>query len=447
MKKACTLLILLIALINCLCIVNKNNLKIDNLQAETMHEINQDVEDNPNYKQAVFSFSSADTNQFFKYDNSTLPTSRVSPFRIDFDIFYTEMNDYKVFCTNVESSTSDSVLMDRLRYITITNSSCVDGFRSHAIYDGIVKLDPQKTKLGIVIKTNSGASFTAKLYFRVVERILGTDESRPMEEESLSLVPFTINIPSFRALDKSKILFYSSTRLLQMYYVETNNPYPEKLFSGNVLSVYTNPNMVRQKYHGASTMTLLVYPFGFYSNLGEEFKFEVKLFDSNYLLDYYVSSNSEGRPLNSPLLINMTECSSPYYVILNYNQAESEKSLVIDQIYGKMTYLSVATKFTQSTWDEMLENDMETVNINSRKHSLPANSNIHMDVYQIECELPLMFNFYYTDESDLYPKMNFGDIAIFTLKPYETVNIPFFSDIVAFYKKSSVLNFFHNGKL
>ena len=431
MKKFCKLLILLIAIINCLCILNQNNVQNENLKTESMHEINQAVDENVNYKKAEFSFTSSDRYQFFKYDNSTLPSSRVSAFRIDFSQYYTNMSDYKVFCTSVDSSTSDSSLMETLRSLTLAKSSCVDGFRSYAIYDGIVKLDPQKTKLGIVITTSSGAAFSAKIYFRVNERVLGTDESRPMEEESYSLVPFTINIPNFRALDKSKILFYSSTRLLQMYYVETDNPYPEKLFSGNVLSVYTNPNMVRQKYHGASTMVLLVYPLGFYSNLGEEFKFEVKLFDSNYLLDYYVSSNSEGRPLDSPLLINMTECSSPYYVILNYNQAESAKTLVIDQIYGKMTYLSVATKFTQNTWDEMLANDMNTVNINSREYSLPANSNIHMDVYQIECELPLMFNFYYTDESDLHPKMNFGDVAIFTLKAYESVNIPFFSDIVA----------------
>ena len=54
-----------------------------------------------------------------------------------------------------------------------------------------------------------------------------------------------------------------------------------------------------------------------------------------------------------------------------------------------------------------------------------------MDVYMIEYELPLMLNFYYTNEEDLHPKMNFCDVNIFTLKPYETVNIPFFSDIVA----------------
>ena len=398
-----------------------------------MHEISETVEGDSNYKKAEFDFAITDKYHYFKYDNSTLPSSKVRTFRIDFSQYSYVMSNYKVYCTNVASSTSDSDLISTLKTLTASTSSCIDIYRSFANYDGIVKLDSQKTKLGIILISEADFAFRGKLYLRIAERILGTDESKPMEEESYSLAPFTVNIPKFRELSKSKILFYSYSRVLQMFHVESNNPYPEKLFSGNVLSVYTNPNMVKQKYHSASTMILLVYPYGAEANsdkLREEFKFEVKLFESNYLLDYYVSSNEGGRPLNSPLLINMTECSGPYYVILNYNRKESSKTLVIDQIYGKMSYLAVATDFTKSTWDEMLENDLETIDINTRKHTLPGDSRTHMDVYQIECELPLMLNFYYLDETELVQKMNFGDVSIFTLKAYETVNVPFF-DIIA----------------
>ena len=399
-----------------------------------MHEINELVEFDSNYKKVDFEFSTTDKYQYFKYDNISLPSSKVRTFRIDFSQYSTSLEKYKVYCTNVPSSTSDSDLIEALKTLTSTTSSCIDIYRSFANYDGIAKLDSQKTKLGIVVVSEVGIAFGATLYLRVAERILGTDESKPMEEESYSLVPFTVNISKFREISKSKILFYSYSRVLQMFHVESSNPYPEKLFSGNVLSVYTNPNMIRQKYYNASTMILLVYPYGAdanFHNLKEEFKFEVKLFDSNYLLDYYVSSNEGGRPLNSPLLINMTQCTSPYFVILNYNRIENSKTLIIDQIYGKLSYLGVATDFTKSTWDEMLENDLETIDINTRTHTLPDNSKIHLDVYKVECELPLMLNFYYIDENELLPKMNFGDVAIFTLKAYETVNIPFFSGIIA----------------
>ena len=40
----------------------------------------------------------------------------------------------------------------------------------------------------------------------------------------------------------------------------------------------------------------------------------------------------------------MTECRTPYYVILNYNKPEKETSLYIDQIYGKIKSL-----FSQSS--------------------------------------------------------------------------------------------------
>ena len=117
-----------------------------------------------------------------------------------------------------------------------------------------------------------------------------------------------------------------------MFY-PSSKPNPEKLFAGNILSVYTNPNMIRQKYQNATIMTLIMDPSeNTEEKLEEDFQFEVKLFESNYLLDYYVSTNSEGRTLKKPLLINMTECTNPYYVILNYNRAEDKKSLILDNI-------------------------------------------------------------------------------------------------------------------
>ena len=98
--------------------------------------------------------------------------------------------------------------------MTSTTSSCLDIYRSFANYDSIDKLDSQKTKLGIVVVSKAWISFGVTLYLRVAERILDTDESKPMEEESYSLVPFTVNISKFRELSKSKILFYSYSRVL-----------------------------------------------------------------------------------------------------------------------------------------------------------------------------------------------------------------------------------------
>jgi len=431
MKNVFKLFILTIVLISVISKYNEFNLEQNSLKDETIHNINEEVLDSLDYKKAEFKSQATDTNHYFKYDITDMPTSKISAFRIEFDQFSDLAKEkYNVYCTSVSSSTSDSELISTLKQLDDSKSSCVGGFSDFGRYDGIVKHDGTKLKVAIMLISNAGIQFTGRLFFRTVERILDTGETKPMDAETYSLIPYTVNVTKFRELSKSKILFYSYTRELQMYYVETSSPYPEKLFSGNIMSVFTNPNMVRQKYHGASTMILLTSPFGAYEMVGEPFKYQVILFDSNYLLDYFVSSNENGRPIQSPLLINMTECTNPYYVILNYNRQESSKILVLDQIYGKLSSLSVATKFTKTTWEQMLEKDLEPVDIKLRKYILPSNSRTHIDVYKIECELPLMLNFYYTEDSGLIPKMNYGDVNIFTLKPYETVNIPFFKDVI-----------------
>ena len=426
------LLISLLLLIS-LCIKTREiNYQKQIFEEYIIHDINKDLKNRTDYKMVEFTSTSSDTNHFFKYDFNLMPSSLITSFRIEFDQFSDlAMEKYKVYCTSVSSTTSDIDLINALRELSSSSSTCIGGFSYNGYYDGIIKLDESKPKLGIMLLSNLGISYTGKVFLRVEERILRTEETRPMDEENYSLIPYTINVSKFREISKSKILFYSYTRELQMYYAEKSSPFPEKLFSGNILSVLTNPNMVKQKYHGANIMVLLATTFGGYDLVGEAFKYEVKLFDSNFLLDYYVSSKEDGRPLYSPLLINMTECTSPYYVILNYNQKESSKTLILDQIYGKMISLSAASEFTKATWDEMIENDMTKIDISYRKYILPSNAKPHMDVYKIECELPLMFNFYYIEESDyiLIPEMNYGDINIFTLKPYETVNIPFFLDM------------------
>ena len=47
--------------------------------------------------------------------------------------------------------------------------------------------------------------------------------------ENLSLVPLTVTISDYRDY-ASKVLFYSRTRDLQMYYAVGDATYPEKLF-------------------------------------------------------------------------------------------------------------------------------------------------------------------------------------------------------------------------
>ena len=394
-----------------------------------VYEINESVPDNPDYKKVEF-FTQIDIlNNFFKYNVDKIPSSRINAFRVEFDQFNErakEMN--RVFCTFVDSNTSDEDLKVEAAMINPDTTSCIGAFNDNGIFDGIIKYHESKKKLAIYLVTHGRFNSTARIYIRTNEKSLDVMEKTIMENEGYSLVPFTITISDFREY-ASKILLYSYTRELQMYYQEGDTPYPERLFFGNILSIYTNPNMVRQKYKNADKMVLLSKKFGEPEMIGEQYLFQVKFFASNYLLDYYMSNNLDGRSKNTPLAINMTECENPYYVILNYNKPEGQVSLYIDEIYGKIKSLAVAPQLTRANWEEMIENDMEDIEFSTKKHILPKDSSSHIDVYKVECEVPLLLNFYYIDESASIPELDYGQVVITTLRPYRIVSLPFTEDI------------------
>ena len=395
------------------------------IESDTVYDINDDVTDNINYKKVEFSGESKILNYYFKHSVRTIPSSRINAFRFEFDQFSEQAKKRNIIlCTFVDESTTDEQLIEEVRLIDSSTSSCVGAFNDNGIYDGIIEFHKTKKKLAIWLVSHGQINFTARVYLKTVEKILSVNEQTVYEDESFSLVPYTIIISHFRDL-ASKILFYSYTRELQMYYVEEETSYPERIFFGNILSVYTNPNMVRQKYHNADTMVLLTKQFGEEELIGEQYKFQVKFFASNFLLDYYMSNNLTGRSKNTPLAINMTECENPYYVILNYNQPEKEVSLYIDEIYGKIKSLAVAPELSRDSWEEMIENDMQNIQSTTRKFVLPKNSSSHLDVYKIECDVPLLLNFYYIDEDASIPDLDYGYVAITTLKAFKSISLPF----------------------
>ena len=316
---------------------------------------------------------------YFKYPFTSTPASRIGAFRFDFNQFDTTALNNEVFCSFVDASATDSQIISDLDSVTKDTSVCIGAFNQNGIFDGIFKYDETQKVFAILLKTKGELSATVSVYVRNKETMLSANEQEVNDYAKYSMIPYTIQISNFRSY-ASKILFYSKTRDMQMYYKEGTAPYPERLFFGNIMSVYTNPEMVRQKYKNADTMILLTKPFNIQELFEEQFQFQVKFFASDYLLDYFMGTNPEGREKNSPFAINMTECSEPYYVILNYNKPETKSiSLYIDQIYGKLNSLSIAPTFSSFRWDDMIKNDLLEIDLNSRKYELPKNSPTHME--------------------------------------------------------------------
>ena len=395
----------------------------------TVHDISGTVTDDSNYNKAEFTVGPDDQKYYFKYTFTTTPASRIGAFRFDFDQFDTASVNNEVLCTFVDDTTADSQIVSTLDSVTKDTSACIGTFKEDGIFDGIFEYDKSKKRLAILLKTASELSANVNVYVRNKETTLSVNEQEVNDFAKYSLIPYTIHISHFRT-SASKILFYSKTRDMQMYYVEGSTPYPERLFFGNIMSVYTNPEMVRQKYKNADTMILLTRPFNAEEPVGETFQFQVKFFASDYLLDYYMGTNPDGREKNTPLAINMTECSEPYYVILNYNKPESKViSLYIDEIYGNLKSLSVAPTFSSVRWEDMITKDLLEIDINARKYDLPKNSQTHMDVYKIECSVPSLLNFYYVDSTAKVPDLDYGKVAIASLKANKVVSFPFVSGI------------------
>ena len=392
---------------------------------DTVYSISDSVKDDSNYLKADFTIESTEDNFYFKYTVSTTPSSRISAFRFDLGEVTTAP---EVLCKFVSDSASDSQIINELEALDVDQSVCTGAFNANnRIFDAIFIHDETKKKLAIILKKKgTEVSSDAHVFVRGKENVLTAQEQNVQDNSLYSLIPYTLVISNFRSA-ASRILFYSRTRDLQMYYIGGDKTYPERLFFGNIMSVYTNPQMVRQKYKNANTMILLPRDFSQEEPMGEKFLFQIKLFPSDFTLDYYMGINQSGREKNTPLVINMTQCEDPYYVIVNYNAPEASCNLYIDEIYGKIKNISVAPTFTMANWDDMIVKDMKSIDITQRKYTLPRFSPTHMDVYKVECEVPLLLNFYYIDEGSTIKELDYGQVAIKTLTANKDLSIPFTS--------------------
>ena len=248
MKNNHYLYFLRILLINVLILSLARNSITAILTAESILNIDQSITGDDNHKKAEFEFKEGDSDIFFKYESSSFPSNLITSFRIEFDSYGTEISNYKVLCTNVDASKSDSDIISTLRNLKDSDSACIDRFKKDKLYDTIAKLDSNNKILSIMLQNKNNVNFKGRLNLRINERILKTDELKPNDAETYTLVTYSINVTSFREKQTSKILLYSNTHSLNIFYAGNNN-YPNKLFSGNILNIYTNPNQIRQKYH------------------------------------------------------------------------------------------------------------------------------------------------------------------------------------------------------
>ena len=89
-----------------------NSISSSPLKDGTVYEIDQNIVGTTEYKTKTVSFQASDTIYYLKYDfGSKVPSSLTTAFKLDFTPYSYEMNNYKIYCTNVLSSATDSDLI------------------------------------------------------------------------------------------------------------------------------------------------------------------------------------------------------------------------------------------------------------------------------------------------------------------------------------------------
>ena len=149
---------------------------ISQTKSQSFHDITEVVPGYDDYKKAEFSQDSSDV-YYFKYSISQMPQSRIMAFRFVFDEFDTTFKDSKILCTSVDASASDDTLKTQLDGLDATTSSCIGDFNEQedqGMYDGIIKLDTTKTKLGIKLQVSTVTKFNARIFLKVVGTSLET---------------------------------------------------------------------------------------------------------------------------------------------------------------------------------------------------------------------------------------------------------------------------------
>ena len=410
--------------------------QMENSKMEFIYPIEQGVVGKPSgtvklesevetgYFQADFKVKTS--SNYFYYDFLRAPEGNVASLRIKTDTV--KIN--KVGCVFVSNDASDEQMINAVNVAMIQDKSvCIGGkYFTNMGFDALVNAKYSSGNNRLVIQVLYGIGeddkeINEETNGNIVIKNGGTDltsQGKYPSSEPYAAIPYVVDLLKIRGdSDKdyvSKILFYSNTREMQMFYVTEGNPKPVSLFTGNIMMVYTNEELIKQKYQGATLMILLTDSFTNTQKpmIGEQYRFITYFFKSEANIQYFLSSNTEGRPLNNPTTIEMTSCTQPYYYIMNYNKIEGERKLHIDTIFGERNSIKLATILNTPDWETLIENMKP---IKGEEVVLEAQDKFHFDVIEVTCNVPLLVNLFYTDPSETkVTLLETGDITILSLE-------------------------------
>ena len=391
---------------------------------------------------------------YFYYDFTNIPTGNVASLKI-IDENKIGITVSKVICIFVKERMEDKDMLTEINNAAQKGINFCKGNekKDPSGYNALINandINNNKKRILIMIQYGFGDNEDNKesngflkddaINMRINLRINGFDinesDKQYNENEDNALMPYVLDLYKIRNSESdfiSNILIYSMTRELEIYHLQSNTP--THLLTGNILFIYTNPEIIKEKYQGATKIILLTESL--FKNkmvvIGENYRFITYFFKSDNTIQYFESINPSGRPINIPINMQMPYCNKSYYYILNYYYPEDkELTLHIDEIYGEIKTKKIATSLDKSWYD--LINNMDEFKLNDIL--LKKNSKYYIDIFEAKCNLPSLLNIYYTDDNNPEIKgIHLGDTSIINLSPNESINIQLQLDIIESFTK------------
>ena len=232
-----------------------------------VNEIDQYIEGETEYLKAEFEIKSS--GNYFYYDFENIPLGNISALRISTD----SAKISKVTCIFVSQGLSDENMVSAINSASLLdNNYCLgEKNRYNDSYNALINAKDidlyairRRLVVQILFESENGEEISEITFANITIKNRGTDLSNeglsPLEEP-YTAIPYVIDLLKIRG-DKpnnytSKILFYSSTREMQIYYILDDNKKPINLFTGNVLVLNTNEDFIQLNYQGATKLILL----------------------------------------------------------------------------------------------------------------------------------------------------------------------------------------------
>ena len=236
---------------------------------EGVEEINGLIPDKNDYVTHSFS-KNITTNNYLYYDFKSEPIGNIASLKIT-ATQPKEMTVSKVSCALVKKDATPEEMAKAVNEAERTyNNLCIGNnyIDINNGYDALINIKDytnDNNKLVILVKYGyeNNKNITEDVTMEITLRTTGfniTEEGPYNEDEQPTIVPYVFDLKKIRQMKKenyhSKVLIYSLIREMEMYYLQ--NSTPTLLFSGNIMLLYTNEDVIREKYNGASTMILII---------------------------------------------------------------------------------------------------------------------------------------------------------------------------------------------